>query len=92
MPNERGGGEKFNKQIGRVENCKLKRVGDLAREMDLASCAATGSAIIMCFPTNGERRCFEGSTPFNIIEPLDSSEHEHYFTYIASSEGQFSYL
>ena len=57
---ERGWGSHL-RQISRVENCALTRVGDLAIDMEAAGCTKTTNAILMCFSNkNGDqKRCYK---------------------------------
>lgn len=84
--NKSAGHSSHQRQISRLDKCKLKRVGDLQMDMFGATCTATKNEIIMCFPRFADKRCVKGATPFNITESVEKATHAHYETYIASSE------
>ena len=56
---KRGWSSSFKGQISKVEDCKLKRIGNLAIEMDSATCTATETDILMCFPWNNYKQCYK---------------------------------
>lgn len=76
-----------SRQISRVDDCKLTRVGDLEVDFQDGTCTRTSNSIIMCFPSGLSKRCYKGSDPFSIREVIDDTVYDYQFTYISSSEG-----
>ena len=59
IENERGTWPDYDRQISKVVNCKLTRVGTLNRDMQYASCAMARGDIVMCFPRDAKKGCWK---------------------------------
>ena len=56
----------YTRQISKVVNCKLKRVGTLDRDMLFASCAMARGDIVMCFSDDAEKGCWKETGVINL--------------------------
>lgn len=81
------GGSNQTKQISRVENCGLIRVGGLDFDFKDGACAATASKIYLCFRADMDfKSCQTGNDPIGrpSFEHIAESNFEHQYTRIAA--------
>ena len=83
-----GSQEEDRRQIAKVTDCSLKRVGSLPFDHKFGSCAANGNELFLCFDLNTDGKTCnnanEATGPFNEIA---KSAEMHFWTRSAANEG-----
>ena len=79
---------KSRRQVAKVENCSLKRVGTLDFGFYYGSCTNTNDRVYLCFGDGGGeyQTCHLGTDPLGIFETIEKSSYSHATIRIASSE------
>ena len=79
----------FTRQISKVSNCGLRRVGNLNIDMIEGTCATANSKLVLCFPSSDKKLCYLTDQPFGSFTPIQNSHAEHVNVRIASSSGNY---
>ena len=87
------GGISQEKQISKVDQCQLKRVGDLPFDMYYGACAQRNDQeVYICFEVSNDsstgKNCHVSSGPLENFSKLPSSSYEHRNTRIAVTNGK----
>ena len=53
------GGETEKRQISKIYQCELKRIGDLSFEHDNGGCTVALQSIILCFGDSDANQCYQ---------------------------------
>ena len=56
------GGENEKRQISKIDQCELKRIGDLSFEHDNGGCTVALQSIILCFGDSDANQSHKGPT------------------------------
>ena len=88
------GGLQNTRQISKVGDCYLSRVGNLSFEMRGGTCdSVDNEKIYWCFTnvndSRTDRKCFYSHDPFATSLNSLSSNHPHRYTRIAYGNGEF---
>ena len=78
----------LTRQISKVSNCGLRRVGSLNIDFIEGTCATANSKLVLCFPSSDKKLCYLTDQPFGSFTPIQNSNAEHVNVRIASSSGQ----
>ena len=82
------GGETFQRQISRIDNCALKSVGQLPFNFEAGACTnVVDTKIYLCFDSEDNKRCFQASSPTGSYQKITSSVNDHASVRIGSSAG-----
>jgi len=90
-----GGDDRYAaQQISVIEDCGLKRVGELSFEAYEPSCTTANNTVFICFygGVDEAKKCFKDKTgsdsiPFSAVaEEVNDSSYTHSYAYISSSE------
>ena len=87
------GGSFYKRQISVVDQCQLKKIGELTFDMFYGACAQRNDAkIYICFeaynnPATG-RNCRQSDAPLDSFSQLPSSNYNHQNTRIAATAGE----
>ena len=80
----------FSRQIAKVANKSLKRVGDLTFDFTRGGCTSTTDKILLCFSEQGDwRTCYKSKNPMAQFRELTKSKDFHLRIKFASSECKF---
>ena len=86
------GGFSYRRQIAKVINKSLTKVGSLPFDFYFGGCSTTTDKIILCFNRYGDlRTCYKTTNPISQFEETRKSIHEHRRIRFASSECKFLY-
>ena len=86
------GGWNHKRQIAKVTDKALRKVGSLPFDFTLGGCSSTTNKIILCFHFDGDgKTCYKTTNPIAQFEEITKSIHEHRFAKFASSECKFLY-
>ena len=81
------------RQIAKVTNCSLKRIGTLPFTHFIGACAATKDQVFLCFDYNGDKKtCRAANEPTGKFNRIAKSTHKHSETRIAANDGKLLYL
>ena len=85
------GGTYEMKQISKITDCSLKRVGTLSFQFYFGGCAAVNEAsVYLCFGnSNGLNQCHVGAEPLGSFSKVTESLFDHKYTRIAANEGNY---
>ena len=83
------GGETYKRQIAKVINKSLTKVGALPFDFSEGGCTSTTDKIILCFHYFDKRTCYKTTNPISQFEETRKSIHEHQWIKFASSECKF---
>ena len=76
------------RQIAKVTNCSLKRIGTLPFTFEFGACAATRDQIFLCFDYNGDAKtCHVANEPTGHFNNIAKTAYEHDRIRIAASNG-----
>ena len=79
------GGTRTGKQISKVGQCRLDRIGQLNTNMIYGDCTNFNDEyIVMCFDQWECNKCYKASGPLETFEPITDSHYEHCETQIAA--------
>ena len=82
------GGVNDQKQISKLNGCKLERVGNLSFEHYQGACATVNDReIYLCFDWNSTTKCRKANEPMGIFEEIKPSDYDHKRTRIGASSG-----
>ena len=80
----------FSRQIAKVTNKSLKRVGDLPFDFIRGGCSSTTDKILLCFSEQSDwRTCYKSTNPIAQFLERKKSKHIHLRIKFASSECKF---
>ena len=83
------GGDYYRTQISQIDNCELKRMGDLPFRLDEGDCVNWNEhKIILCFDIDKPDRCHEANGPLEVMSRKQDAIYDHRETRIATN-GQF---
>ena len=83
-----GGSSK--RQISKVIDCSLKRVGTLSFNFEYGACTTVNEDVIyLCFDKDHTKQCFAGADPVGSFTKITRSNFDHRATRISSNEGSF---
>ena len=86
------GGRKNKRQIAKISNKSLTKVGSLPFDFTLGGCSSTTNKIILCFHFDGDgKTCYKTTNPIAQFEATTKSIHAHRAIRFASSECKFLY-
>ena len=86
------GGYNHKRQIAKVTDKSLRKVGSLPFDFTSGGCSSTTDKIILCFHDDGDgRTCNKTTNPIGQFEETSKSIHEHRRIKFASSECRFLY-
>ena len=86
------GGRNYKRQIAKVINKSLRKVGSLPFDFTSGGCSSTTDKIILCFHRDGDgRTCYKTTNPIEQFEETRKSIHEHRHIKFASSKCKFFY-
>ena len=86
------GGSTNKRQIAKVTDKALRKVGSLPFDFTLGGCSSTTNKIILCFHFDGDgKTCYKTTNPIAQFEATTKSIHEHRSIRFASSECKFLY-
>ena len=86
-----GGGNR-KRQIAKVTDKELTKVGSLLFDFTSGGCSSTTEKIILCFHFDGDKKtCYKTTNPLFGFEETRQSIYEHRMIKFASSECKFSY-
>ena len=84
------GGRKNKRQIAKITNKSLAKVGSLPFDFTQGGCSSTTEKIFLCFHFNGDMKtCYKTTNPIAQFEETTKSIHEHRAMKFASSECKF---
>ena len=84
------GGINYKRQIAKVIDKSLKKIGSLPFDFRFGSCSSTTDKIILCFHWHGDKRtCYKTTNPLSQFEETTKSIHEHRGIKFTSSECKF---
>ena len=76
------------RQIAKVTDCSLKRIGKLPFTFEFGACAATMDQIFLCFDYNGDAKtCHVANQPTGHFNNIAKTAYEHDRTRIAANNG-----
>ena len=77
------------RQIAKVTNCSLKRIGTLPFTHFIGACAATNDQVFLCFDYNSDKKtCRAANEPTGNFNRIAKSTNEHSETRIAANDGK----
>ena len=84
------GSEKGDRrQIAKVSDCSLRRIGTLPFDHKFGSCAANANQLFLCFDLNTDgKSCHVSNEPTGSFDPLPKSTEMHFWTRSAASESE----
>ena len=83
------GGEKFRRQISKIEKCELKRFGELTFNFRQGACSNVADQFIyLCFNITGMKKCRKLTRPDGESTEIGLANHFHAMTQIASSSSK----
>ena len=86
------GGKKYRRQIAKVIDKSLVKVGSLPFDFYRGGCSSTTEKIILCFHFYGDMKtCYKTTNPISQFEETRKSIHEHRGIKFESSECKFLY-
>ena len=78
------------RQIAKVTNCSLKRIGNLSFNLYAGACTATMDQVFLCFDLNSDyKTCHAANEPTGQFNVIAKSAYNHDHTRIATNNGQF---
>ena len=86
------GGGYDKKQISKIVDCSVTRVGSLAFDHYRAGCATGGDEVYLCFnyaDSNDYQKCRKSANPEKDFQETSMSNHPHCRTRTAASKGKF---
>ena len=83
------GGSIETRQISRVDNCELSRVGSLDFDFKNGACATLMSSIYLCFRAENSKSCKKGRAPLGNFSSIAESSFKHKYIRIAASRSKF---
>ena len=84
------GGRKNKRQIAKITNKSLTKVGSLPFNFRLGGCSSTTNEIFLCFDLYGDgKTCYKTTNPIAHFEKTRKSKHKHQWIKLASSECKF---
>ena len=84
------GGISYKRQIAKVTDKELTKVGSLLFDFTSGGCSSTTEKILVCFHRDGDlRTCHKTTNPIAQFEETTKSIHEHRSIRFASSECKF---
>ena len=90
-PNKSGKHSSYARQLTRVDDCTLRRVGSLSFDLQYGSCAVGASQIVLCFSDSDYKRCYRSDDPFKFTtgeySMVSRSNENHEEIRISSSSG-----
>ena len=76
------------RQISKVENCQIKKYGELSFDLVAGGCAQRNNEkVFLCFDQNSLKNCYESTGPLSRFTKLRNSRFDHGDTQIAVTEG-----
>ena len=76
------------RQVAKITNCSLKRIGTLPFTFESGACAATMDQVFLCFANNGDQKtCHATNEPTGQFNVLAKSAYEHDKVRIATNNG-----
>ena len=86
-----GGEFEQKKQIAKVTDCSLKKIGNLRFDFTYGTCAVVNEeSIYLCFSNNkvdSQKQCYVGADPVGSFSKINQSQFYHDYTRIATNEG-----
>ena len=84
------GGKKYQRQIAKVTDKALRKIGSLPFDFYRGGCSSTTEKIILCFHFYGDMKtCYKTTNSIAQFEATRKSIHEHRKIKFASSECKF---
>ena len=86
-------GKKMEKQIAKVTDCSLKRIGNLRFDFSSGTCAVVNEeSIYLCFgyktgSGGWQKQCYVGADPVGSFSKINQSQFKHGYTRIATNQG-----
>ena len=81
------GGNNFNRQISKLNQYRLQRVGDLQFDFNEGACTnMAGRKLFLCFDFDDSKRCYWSENPLADFQNITLASYAHYRTRISSSE------
>ena len=85
------GGARHKRQIIRLFDHRLKRVGDLSFDLRSGTCSMMQNTLYLCFDYDDSRRCRWSTGPLNQFSEVALSTHNHRFSQISCSNSKFCF-
>ena len=88
-----GHNEQHMKQILKVTDCSLEKIGKLRFKFRYGACAAVNEeSIYLCFSDRGgeTKQCYVGADPVGSFSEINQSQFNHDYTRVAAGEGNYS--
>ena len=86
------GGKKYNRQIAKVTDKALRKIGSLPFDFTMGGCSSTTDKIILCFHFFGDgKTCYKTTNTIWQFKKTRKSIHQHRDIKFASSECKFFY-
>ena len=84
-----GGDLSYNKQISRLDKCRLSRVGSLDFPFHYSGCAnMANKKLFLCFDMSYLKTCYYSTDPLGKFKKTSDSFHSHRHIKIASSNSK----
>ena len=88
------GGKKLTYQISTVENCRLRKYGELPFSFFRGACTVGAGQLILCFHDSSmspkNKQCRRASEPNGDFTIMSDSNHGHARALIAASDGEWN--
>ena len=88
------GGYNKERQIAKIDGCRLRRIGELAFNHEYGGCAnVNNEQILLCFHNHvsdfsGMDKCRNSTSPTGVFEEIPRSNFKHQYTKIAASDSK----
>ena len=79
--------DSHKRQITRVTDCGLERLGDLDFDLLAGSCTVSDDVMVLCFSLGNGKQCRRGSDPVGQFTKFEESEFNHERIHMSASEG-----
>ena len=79
----------YERQIGQVSDCDLKRLGTLDFDMAGGACFTSNEIMVLCFGDDESKQCRRGTNPTGAFDTIQNSTHNHWMVRISASKGKF---
>ena len=79
------------RQITKVEDCRLKRIGTLPFKFKTGACAATADQLFLCFHINDAQTCHTSNEPDDLFNKIPKSLSVHGAIQIATNDGSSTF-
>ena len=77
------------RQILMIDDCELKKVGDLPFNFTYGACAQRqNKQVFLCFHRTSRRECYESNGPLDSYTKLSRSNYDHLQVPIAVTDGK----